>query len=834
MFELLYVLVPILTVVGIVYVLFFNRRVSKGYIVADSVFPDFKLLEIQVPKNEDASKDSAISSLSAEHLFAALHGILKEESNIQEHVSLEIKGDKEGIKFYVGAPASILKYIESQIYAQYPQAHISVYNGHNYLGDRTGIFEVGSMSLEKDFIFPIRVFRDFEIDPLANIASTLSEIKEDDQIIIQTLFKPVPDGWQEKGYKYLAAVTGGNSVESDPFLKDISRSLFTEILSILKNIPVIMIRGYADEPQGQFKVREGGGVRLSAFQELEIKAVEHKLTHMGFAVQMRVYIASATSGRIDDLKRSVGSAYKQFSMTGLNSMNLTLESNRRSALDDFRVRQFDAYKSFILNSEELATIFHLPSASSDLPSISWVYSRKSEPPSVLPTEDCTYIGDTVYRGKKVRFGLSNGDDRLRHMYLIGKSGTGKSTLMEAMVLQDIIRGEGVCLLDPHGETIDKVLDRIPDHRIEDVVVVDPSDTEMPVGINLLELSHPDQKNLMASGLVSAIRHHFDYSWGPRLEYLLNYSLLTLLEVPGTSMLGVTRLLEDVNYQKYILHNVKDPVIQAFWDKEYKEMRGNAKLVTEAIAPIQNKVNRFLSSSTIRNILVQRRSTIDIWDIMNSGKILLINLSKGKIGEDNANLLGALLVSRIQFYALQRANITYDKRKPFYLYVDEFQNFATGSFESILSESRKYKLGLYLTHQYTAQLPEDLQKAVFGNVGTIAAFSLGAPDARILQSEFAPYFDSEDIISLERFNIYIKLMIDGMTSLPFSAKILLPWEEEGLIPKTGNREKILELSRRKYGVPRDRVESAVNKWIERPFDKGMAIAEQIKRGGTNGQ
>ena len=297
------------------------------------------------------------------------------------------------------------------------------------------------------------------------------------------------------------------------------------------------------------------------------------------------------------------------------------------------------------------------------------------------------------------------------------------------------------------------------------------------------------------------------------------------EVAVHTMLGIKSVHEDHNYANYILHQVDDPVVTRFWEREFKEMKGNQKLVTEAIAPIQNKVNRFLSSSTIRNILIQRKSTIDIWDIMQSGKILLINLSKGKIGTDNANLLGALLVSRIQFMALQRAKIPPDARRPFYLYVDEFQNFATGSFEEILSESRKYKLGLYMTHQYTAQLPETLLKAVFGNVGTIASFSLGAPDARVLESEFAPYFDAEDIISLDRFHIYIKMMVDGMTTLPFSAKILLPWMEKEMMPDTHNKEKILALSREKYGTDRAYVEEVIKRWVNRPFDKGMAIAQE---------
>src|SRR3989338_8129307 len=306
-------------------------------------------------------------------------------------------------------------------------------------------------------------------------------------------------------------------------------------------------------------------------------------------------------------------------------------------------------------------------------------------------------------------------------------------------------GEGLAVIDPHGDFIEKMLDFVPDRRVEDVVVMDPADYEHPVSLNMLEISDPRQKNLMASGLLDAFKKHFaEISWGPRFEYLLNNAILTLLDVPGTTLLGITRLLSDKNYQKYIVYKMKDPVLREFWEKEYTQMMTNPRLHTEAVAPIQNKVGRFLSSSTIRNIVGQRTSSLDLDAIMNEGKILLINLSKGKIGEDNANLLGSLLISRINFAAMQRVNIPEAERRDFYLYADEFQNFASGSFASILSEARKYRLNLHLTHQYTAQLPEEMREAVFGNVWTMIVFTIGAPDAQLLEKEFLPYFTSEDL------------------------------------------------------------------------------------------
>jgi hypothetical protein len=643
------------------------------------------------------------------------------------------------------------------------------------------------------------------------------------------LVRPLADVWQQEGFDYVNSVREG----VDPSK---TRPVFNIFFDILKKEFIEIIAGiltglFFRPPEGsEVNARyENTTPRISAAKETELKFIENKLSRMGFETVIRIVSASPDESRVEVNLRSLTASFEQFSGTSINNLVGNTEGNRQAALIEYKNREFDPDRSLILNTEELATFFHFPLSHIDTPNISWVYSRKSEPPANLPTQNCTYIGETLYRNRNVKFGISNeNDDRLRHLYVIGKSGTGKSSLFVSMLSQDIANGEGVGILDPHGETIENVLDMIPEERIEDVIYFDPSDTENPVGLNLLQMDDQSQKNLMASGLVSAIKQHFDFSWGPRLEYLLNYCVLTLLEVPGTTMLGITRLLEDNNYLNYILHFVKDPLVQKFWADEYKQMKGNQKLVTEAISPIQNKVNRFLASTTIRNILGQRNSTIDIWDAMNSGKILLMNLSKGKIGQDNANLLGALLVSRIQFYALQRAKIPSHERKPFYLYVDEFQNFATGSFEEILSESRKYKLGLHLTHQFTTQLPEELLKGVYGNVGTIMTFSLGAPDAKELAKEFAPYFDEEDIISLERFQIYIKLMVDGMTSHPFSAKILLPWADDFIVPKTSNKERALQRSREKFGTDREWVEDKVAKWLTTRFDKGMAIAQENRK------
>lgn len=807
-----------------------KKSKTEGYLGSERV-----VLEVQLSRNDEEKRDIQASSLSAENMFSALHGLLKDDPSIQESLSFEMVASGErGIRFYVTTPASVLSFVESQIYAQYPTSNISVVSDYTpAINTSHTDYKISSIVFSKPDYYPIKSFRDFETDPMSSISSSVSNLKAGEEVWIQVLSRPIADKWQQDGFDYVNKVREGQ----DPGkTKSVYNIFFDVIKKELFEITAGVLTGLFSKPTEGAEVKGKyitAPPKISAAKETELKAIENKLSRMGFETLIRAVSASTQPDRVDANLRSITASLEQFSGTSLNTFIGKNEDNKQSVLDAYKKREFDSERSIILNTEEMASIYHFPLSHIDTPNISWIYSRKSEPPTNLPTENCTYIGETMYRNRSVKFGIRNdNDDRLRHLYVIGKSGTGKSSLFVTMLSQDIANGEGAAILDPHGETIENILDRIPDNRVEDVIYMDPSDTDFPVALNLLEIDDPSQKNLMASGLVSAIKQHFDFSWGPRLEYLLNYCVLTLLEVPGTTMLGITRLLEDQNYLNYILHFVRDPLVQKFWAEEFKQMKGNQKLVTEAISPIQNKVNRFLASTTIRNILGQRKSTIDIWDAMNSGKILLMNLSKGKIGQDNANLLGALLVSRIQFYALQRAKIPNDKRKPFYLYVDEFQNFATGSFEEILSESRKYKLGLNLTHQFTGQLPEDLLKAVYGNVGTIMTFSLGAPDAKELAKEFAPYFGEEDIISLERFQVYTKLMVDGMTSHPFSAKITVPWADDFVVKKTNNREKVLQRSREKYSVQRDMVEGRINKWLTTRFDKGLAIAQEYSEKNIN--
>lgn len=440
-------------------------------------------------------------------------------------------------------------------------------------------------------------------------------------------------------------------------------------------------------------------------------------------------------------------------------------------------------------------------------------------------DETVFFGKTNFRGKERTFGIKT-DDRRRHMYVLGKTGVGKTVLLENMILQDIRAGRGLAMIDPHGESAETILDRIPKERINDVVYFNPADNEHPVGFNILEVPDAKYKHLVASDLMGVFTKIWANVWSARMEYILNNCVLALLDTPGSTLLGIMRLLVDRDYRQNIISNVQDPVVKSFWVNEYE--RWQDKFRSEAIAPIQNKVGQFLSTSLVRNIVGQSGSTIKIPEIMNTGKILIANVAKGKVGEDNSALLGAMLITKVQLAAMERVRIEEKARKDFYLYVDEFQNFATESFASILSEARKYRLNLTISHQYIGQLVTDVstkvRDAVFGNVGTMIIFRVGAADAEFLENEFSPEFTQQDLVNLPNFNIYLKLMVNGVTSRPFSADTLPPFSVN---QSEGNTNAIIKRSRELYSKPKDEVEKEISKW------SGIGSAEDVKDFGSAG-
>lgn len=429
---------------------------------------------------------------------------------------------------------------------------------------------------------------------------------------------------------------------------------------------------------------------------------------------------------------------------------------------------------------------------------------KPKNPLTSPTqEDICLFAQTTYRSQMRKFGIKV-DDRRRHMYIIGKTGMGKTTMMENMVFHDIYSGHGVGVVDPHGDFAEKIINYIPPNRINDVVYFNPADIDFPIGFNILEVRSEEQKHLVAAGLMGIFKKIWPDVWSSRMEYILNNTILALLDYPGTTLLGINRLLAEKGYRQKVVRNLKDPVVKAFWQTEFASY--SEKYAQEAVAPIQNKIGQFLSASVIRNMVAQVKSTINVRDIMDSQKIFIMNLSKGRIGEDNSRLLGGMLITELQLAAMARVDTPEADRKDFFLYVDEFQNFASPSFANILSEARKYRLSLIMAHQYVKQLDEVVGDAVFGNVGTIVTFRVGGADAEVLVKEFTPTFLEEDIVNLPKFQVLMKLMIDGVASQPFSAMTMRP-----IGSATGSMEKVIRVSRERYAKNRATIEDKIMRW-----------------------
>jgi type IV secretory pathway TraG/TraD family ATPase VirD4 len=454
-----------------------------------------------------------------------------------------------------------------------------------------------------------------------------------------------------------------------------------------------------------------------------------------------------------------------------------------------------------------------------------------------------FIGQTTFRNEKKIFGIKN-EDRQRHIYIIGKTGTGKSALLKNMAIQDILNGHGICFIDPHGEIAEELLDFIPSFRVNDTIYFNPADVNFPIAFNVLERVSEETRPLVASAILSVFKKIWPDVWSARMEYILSNTILTLLEKENTTILGINRLLADKEYRQKIVETLKDPLVKSFWKKEFAKYSG--KYEAEATAAIQNKIGQFVANPLIRNIIGQTKSKINIRQIMDEEKIFIANLSKGKIGEENSKLLGGFLVSQLYFAAMSRIDLPEEKRKPFYLYVDEFQNFVTESFVNILSEARKYGLVLILANQYLSQLIEirsegivgKIKDAVFGNVGTIITFRVGPEDAEYLAQEFYPPFNAQDIINLPKYNIYIKMIADGIPLKPFSAQTLPPFKAS---PKT-NKEKIVKISRERYATPREKVEEKIKKWLgeEKEEKKNVSLIQKeeekhpiiIERKGPN--
>lgn len=719
-----------------------------------------------------APRDNEIKIDAAEQMFASLHGIYKggfwSFLKPQEHLSFEIVARKEDIRFYISCPKKLMDLVEKQVHGAYPGADIKEVDEYTIFSEN-GKVASSALRLKGADFFPIRSYRDLPTDPLSSITSVLAKMQGEEGAVMQVLVQPAVGTWQKLGRSYVSKV---KKDESNP-------------------------------EKASFKV-----------DPKTLEAIEQKTAKPGFHTVVRLVVSSDTKESADAHLANLLSAFHQFS-SDHNSFTKVKMLLKKLFMVDFIYRYFPIlnlpfFKQYsVLNSDELATIFHFPNKSIETPHIFWLNAKRAPAPVQIPTSGL-FLGASRYRGVERPIYISE-DDRRRHMYIIGKTGTGKSQLLEELAMQDIHAGRGVAIIDPHGDLIDGILTRIPPERAEDVIYFDPSDAERPMGLNMLEASTEEQKHYVVTSIVGLMYKLYDPMKtgiiGPRFEHAIRNAMLTVMYEPGSTFVEVVRVLTDSSFVQELLPKVQDPIIRRYWTDQIAQTADFHK--SEVLDYIVSKFGRFVTNKLMRNIIGQSQSSFDFRTVMDKGKVLLINLSKGKIGEENSNFLGLILVPKILIAAMSRQDVPEEARRDFYLYVDEFQNFATPDFAQILSEARKYRLNLIVANQFIGQMEEEVKNAVFGNVGSLVAFRVGVTDANYLQHEFQPTFNEVDLINIDRFNAYIKTIVHNEPVKPFSMDLTkdMTTVKEERNPDVAKA--IIQLSRLKFGRPRDLVEADVS-------------------------
>jgi len=780
-------------------------------------------LEIKVPKKESkedreiegekysASKDFKEVIGVMTHLFDSLHSLYTERwyrvFRSQEFFSFEYAVIDGLVHFYLVCPFDLVDHIEKQLTAFYPDAYVEKIDDYNIFKPNSKV--AGHyLFLEKPYSFPVKTIQRLTSDPLNIIINSLSKLGKEEGAAIQIMVRPKADGWQKKGRDiaekkfHSKAKTGFSALNPITWF----RALFD-----------ILFRG----EQSVLNVDNQGVNRTTPITDDEVKAMEEKNSKCGFETLIRLIAASEDKKKALAYATDLKNSFTQFSFSNNNSFKATYWHSTKTLVRNFIFRNFRrpfslwaTFKRIIFSSEELASIFHLPNVRfNKYPQIAWQNFKISPAPPNIPTEGIL-LGHNVYRGDKKEIRMKN-EDRFRHFYLIGQTGTGKSSTLQVMIRQDLKNGKGLAVIDPHGSLIEDILPFIPRERADDVIYFDPSDMERPLGINLLEGENWEEKELVALDAMNIMIKLFDEEvFGPRIQDYFRNGCLTLMSDPdGGALVDIVRLFTDDDFQKLKVQHVTNPVVRSFW--EHQMAKTGAREKQEMIPYFAAKFGQFVTNTMMRNIIGQTKSAFDFLKVMQEGKILLMNLSKGTIGEVNSKLLGLIIVQKLQMAAMKRQKIPKNERRDFFLYIDEFQNYITESIESILSEARKYRLGLVIAHQYLAQLEDQksgmrqghskVKDAVFGNIGTMMSYKIGAQDAEHMAKEMAPVFSDQDLINIDKYKAVMKLSIDTQPSRPFSITPLNPYTEEG---DKEAAEAFKQLSRLKYGRERDFVEKEI--------------------------
>jgi len=719
----------------------------------------FSLLQIAVPRDNEIKIDAA------EQMFASLYSIKKSgfkyNFKSQEHLSFEIVAKKEDIRFYICVSHNLRDLVEKQINGAYAVAEIKKVDEYNIFS-KDGKVAFKALKLKSDNFYPTKIYRDLPTDPLSSLTSALAKMQEGEGAVIQIIISPAEKKWQETGKSYISSTK----------------------------------KSEADPEKAKYNVDP------KSFEQ-----IENKCSKPGFETVIRLVVSSQTKEAAESHLDNISSTFSQFA-SGLNSFTTQDTRIKKAFMVDFIYRYMPIFgKRSILSSEELATIFHFPNKAVETAHIFWLSAKTAPAPSQIPQEGL-FLGKSVYRGITRPVFITE-EDRRRHIYIIGKTGVGKSELMSDMVLQDIRAGRGVCFIDPH-DTIDKILELIPPERAEDVIYFDPSDTERPMGLNMLAAQTEQEQHFVANSIIGLMYKLYDPHKtgiiGPRFEHAIRNAMLTVMSEEGSTFVEVVRCLTDAKFVQEILPKVKDPMVKRYWTDQIAQTADFHK--SEVLDYIVSKFGRFVTNKMMRNIIGQSQSAFEFRKVMDEGKILLINLAKGKIGEENSNFLGLVLVPKILVAAMSRQDTPEEQRRDFYLYVDEFQNFATPDFAQILSEARKYRLNLTVANQFIGQVEEEVKNAVFGNVGSLISFRVGVTDANYLQHEFQPTFSETDLINVERYNVFIKTTVHNEPVNPFSMNLTKDVAKINKLRSSKVAEMIKQLSRLKFGKDNEIVEAEI--------------------------
>jgi len=766
------------------------------------------LVRLPKEKPEDDKKEATVQQLreeiaKGETIFAAIGGLKAERgfkawlTGRHDHFSFEIVASHNKIAFYVVAPHEQVRYIEQQIQAYYPEAIIDEVEDYNPFS-MSGQIAAAYLKTTKSFLFPIKTYQKMEVDPLNSLINTLSKLGKDESLVIQYLVRSAHSAWHKKVRHVVEKIHQKNSVSA----------------GVKSGGPSALIGDIFGGGHKNNNVPEAPK-KLSAIEEEMVKTIEEKNLKTGLDVNIRIIASAKAKEEANRYLENVASTFGEYNNFSYgNNFSRANKSAPGKIVQDFIYRHFQERSAFLLNSEELASVFHFPLKSTETPNILWLTSKIAPAPANVPTEGIT-LGENIYRGIKKEIRIKR-QDRRRHTYLVGKSGVGKSVLLANMAIQDIQNGEGVCVFDPNGDLITDILERIPPERAEDVIIFSPGDVERPLALNLLEFDprYPEQKSFVINEMIGILDKLYDLkaTGGPMFEQYMRNAMLLIMDdaESGSTLMEIPKVLADEEFRRYKLNQCKNQTVVDFWRKEAEKAGGEAALAN--IVPyITSKLTPFISNDMMRPIIGQQKSAFNLREVMDKQKILLVDLPKGLIGETNAYLLGMILVGKILMSALSRTDMPPEQRKDFYLYIDEFQNFTTSSICQILSEARKYALDLIIAHQYIGQLSKnnnnEIKDAVFGNVGTMISFKVGSEDAEFLVKEFAPAFNQYDLINVDKGMACIKLLVDNSASRPFS--LATTWPILG-VKRPGMADKIRALSRLKYGQNARLVEAEISR------------------------